>query len=85
MSVRLARALELAAGIHKVGSYKTIGLNLSFTKESRADPPKGFSSITFEQNDLVILKFAICNFNNIGIGEYDQIQDSSQNLVCREV
>ena len=39
----------------------------------RADPPKGFSSITFEQNKLGPPNFAKCNFNNIHIGGFDQI------------
>ena len=35
--------------------------------------PKGFSSITFEQNKLKTSNFAKCNFNNIHIGRYNQI------------
>ena len=39
----------------------------------RADAPKGFASITLEQNNLGTSKFAYCNFNNIDVGGYNQI------------
>ena len=45
----------------------------SFTKGGSSRPPKGFSSITFEQNYLETSNFAYCNFNNINLGGYDQI------------
>ena len=32
---------------------------------------KGFSSITFEQNNIETSNFAYCNFNNVHIEGYD--------------
>ena len=57
-------------------------LNPSFTGGGGGvEPtPKGFSSITLKKNKLETPNFAQCNFNNIHIGGYDQIWDSSQTL-----
>ena len=67
------RSFWKAVKIKELVMFLVLTLPLPRGEGGRADPHKGFSSITFEQNKLKTPNFPKYNFNNIHIGRCDQI------------
>ena len=77
LNLIMYRTTGILCNNKSLGGFYLARQNLTLPRgggRGRADPtPKGFSLITFEQNNLETSNLAECNFNNIHIGRYDQI------------